>query len=469
MSSLMDAYTLLHEGSLALARAERQGIRIDVDVCFQKTQELAQKQEEAKKRLAASELGRLWTKTFGEKADFNSNSQLSKVLYSTMGLSPPKMTAKENGSTDEESLLALGVDGVEDLLAMRRYLKIRSTYLESYLREQVDGFIHPFFSLHTVVTYRSSSSNPNLQNVPVRDEEAKQYCRSVLFPRKGHQMVEVDFSGVEVSAAAAYHKDPEMLRYLKDKSSDMHADQAYVLFILDPYDEVIKREGFKKNESLAKMRQAAKNGFVFPQFYGDYYVNCAKNLACNWGGLPSSRRWKKGDGLVMPDGIRLGEHLARFGIRDLTDYTEHVRKAEDEFWNRRFKVYNAWKKRWVADYQKTGFIKMLTGFQCKGVMRRNEAVNYPIQGVAFHWLLWTLIQIDKWIMKENKRSRIIGEVHDSMILDVHPDELEEVVRKIRHCVSHHLPSKFDWINVPLSVEVKAADVDRPWAEMKLYA
>jgi DNA polymerase family A len=466
-STRLDAYQLLHNGTLALARAERQGVRIDVDLCREQINAIKEKTTKLTEKFSDSKMGRAWRDKFGSKSNFESPQQLSTMLYSVYALKPPKLTSNENGSTDEDALRSLNIPELNDLISIRKYRKISGTYLTSYVREQVDGVMHPFFSLNTVVTYRSSSDSPNLQNVPIRDEEAMEICRSVMFARRGHLLMEIDFSGVEVSGAACYHQDPEMLRYLHDPKSDMHGDQAYLLYKLKPFDKVIREHGFKGNPDLYRLRQGGKNSFVFPEFYGDYYGNCAVGLACVWGKLPQGQ-WQSGQGVMLPGGIYLSDHLIGQGLSSLDKFTENVKKVEDVFWNKRFKVYNAWRKKWFSDYQKNGHFDMLTGFRCSGVMGKNDVSNYPVQGVAFHWLLWTFIETDKVMQQEKWRTRLIGEVHDSMMLDVHPDEVKHVVETCQRIACVELPRKFPWINVPINIEIKLTDIDKPWSQVHAY-
>jgi DNA polymerase-1 len=455
---LLQAYQLLHDGSLALGRAEQAGIRLDREACQYQIDRQTKRINIAETRFQETELAKTWRTKFDARTNYDSPTQLSHILYDVLGYNPPKATKTGKGAADEEALKILGLKELDYLLQIRKLKKIRDTYLIGYLREQVNGFIHPFFWLNTVETYRSSGSSPNLQNVPKRDAESMNIVRSILFPRKGHQLVEVDISGAEVLVACCYHQDPEMIRYLTDPKSDLHADMAAVLFILDSID--------KKVPELYTLRQAAKNGFVFPQFYGDYYINCAVNVACSWGKLPLGK-WSEAHGIPLPNGT-LGKHFIKKGIYSLNDYTEHVKRVEDDFWRRRFPKYNNWRRRWFEDYQDNGYIDLLTGFRCSGLMRRNECINYPVQGAAFHCLLWVLIETDKVMRKEQWESRIIGEVHDSMLLDVHPDELDHVIETVQEIATKKLPSIWKWIIVPFNVEVEVADVDRPWSEIKAY-
>lgn len=463
-----DAYKLVHDGILAFARAERQGIRIDVEYCQKKKQHITRKISHLQSKLEVTGLYKTWKGVFKGKVNTDSNYQLSQVLYKKMGIDPPKTTKGGQGATDEEALSQLNLPGIQLILQIRKLRKIRDTYLDAFVREQTGGYIHPFFNLHTVRTYRSSSDRPNFQNIPKRDKEAMQICRRALFPREGHQLLEVDFSGLEVSIAACYHKDPTMLSYLEDPHSDMHGDMAYQIFMLEDYDEEIKKAGgLKKIPEFKVLRDATKNGFVFPQFYGDYYGNNAANLACDWGKLPKGK-WKKGQGLLMPGGSHLSDYLIKHRIKSFEQFTEHMKKIEEDFWGRRFAVYGQWRKDWVKGYQKKGYFDMHTGFRCKGVMSRNEVCNYPIQGAAFHCLLWSFIELDRIMQEEQWRTRLIGQIHDAVILDVHPDELEYVAETIQRVTCRDLPEAWPWIIVPLEVEADICPVDGSWADKESY-
>lgn len=455
----LDAYRLFHDGVLAFNRAEEQGIRIDLDYC-QKTQKLLTEQiAELETEFFSSQFYQKWERSTRGKPNINSNSQLGHYLYEVKKLKPPKTTETGQGSTDEESLESFDIPEIKKLLKMRKLKKIRDTYLKGFIKEQVDGYIHPNFNLHIARTYRSSSSNPNFQNIPKRDKEAAEICRNAFFARPGNHLVEVDYSSIEVCISACYHKDPMMIKYIEDPDSDMHGDMAEQLFFLDKLDKSIP--GHKM------LRSASKNGFVFPQFYGDYYANCATALACSWGGLPENRKWKRGQGIEIVDGETLSDRMLTNNIRSLKDYTEHVRKIEDDFWNRRFRVYNDWKKKWWRKYQKTGEIKMFTGFKCSGAMSRNDATNYPIQGTAFHCLLWSFIELDKILRKMKLKSKLIGQIHDAIVLDVPPDELKKVSWLLQKIMVEKLMENFDWIIIPIAIEIEATPPGGSWNEMSL--
>lgn len=453
---LESGYQLLHEGIQSFARAEQQGIRVDLDLADKTYGDVQKTIDELDGEFKKSKLYKHWQHSVGGKSiNIDSNFQLAHFLYKVKKLTPKKLTPSGQGAVDEEALQSLNVPEMKDLLRLRKLKKMQD-YLNGFLVESVDGFIHPVFNLHTVSTYRSSSDSPNFQNIPVRDEEAKKITRSCLFPRKGHQLLEVDFKQIEVGIAACYHKDPTMIKYIKDKF-DMHGDMARQIFFLDTLD--------KSDASCKTLRNGAKNGFVFPQFYGDYYGNNALGLS-EWAKLPLSGKYYEDDGLMLPSGITVGQHLANNGIKSITEFTEHLRVIEDDFWHRRFPVYDNWKRRWWKKYQQKGYFEMFTGFRCYGIFNTKEACNYPVQGAAFHCLLWCFIQIDRILRKEKLQTKLIGQVHDSIVFDVHPPELEHVLKIAQKVTEEDLLNAWDWIIVPLTTEVEICQIDESWYHKK---
>jgi DNA polymerase I-like protein with 3'-5' exonuclease and polymerase domains len=459
MASLLDAYRLLHDGALALAEVERAGIHIDVEYCREKLAWVDEQSRRSDRRLRSSELGRACLARFGSSANFSSDPQLRAVLYADLGVKPFKQTAHDQDSVDEESLRQTTVDGIDHLLRLRS-LKKMSEVLGGFVRYQIGGTLYPTFSLHTVITYRSSSSDPNLQNVPTRDKEQMDVCRRAIVPSPGHVILEIDFSGIEVAVAACYHKDPAMLEYLRDPAADMHSDAAKKLFFLDGVISDLKKlDGF-----VPILRQAGKNAFIFPQFYGDWYESCAPGIACGWCKLPRLGDWSDDDGCSF-DGRPIARHLRQHDVRGLVDFTEHVRTVENWLWNERFPVYSRWRRDWYARYQRRGSFAMKTGFVCGGVMGRNQATNFPVQGPAFHLLLKALILVVRrtrgWV------SRVIGEVHDSLLIDADLSEVPALVEMVRRIAAEELPRIWPWIIVPLRVEAKASEVDGSWANMRV--
>lgn len=447
------AYKLLHEGTLAFVRAQEQGIRVDVKYAEKKKERLDYKINLLSKKLENTKFYRRWKHT-NKRININSNQQLAHYLYRIKNIEPIKLTESGQGATDEEALSMLDIPELKVLLKIRKLKKVRDTYLDAFLREQVNGYIHPNFNLHLVKTYRSSSDSPNFQNIPKRDKESMRICRKALYPRSGHQILEVDYSGLEVMIAACYHEDSSMLRYIRNPESDMHGDMAKQIFKVDNFN--------RKKQSHNLLRYIAKNGFVFPQFYGDYYGNNAYYMAVDSCKLPNGS-WKKGQGIEFED-VNIADHLIDKGIKSLTGFTKHIREIEHDFWENRFSDYACWKERWFKMYKKYGYMVMKTGFQCSGVMKKNEIINTPVQGAAFHLLLWSFIEIDKIMRKEKWRSKLIGQIHDAIVLDIHPEELNYVAKKVNEISTQNIKKAWDWIIVPLRIEAELCPVDKSWAD-----
>lgn len=311
---------------------------------------------------------------------------------------------------------------------------------------------HNFFANEICV--HNSSDSPNFQNIPKRDKEAMSIVRHALFPRPDHQLVEFDFSGAEVKIAACYHKDPMMLKYINDPTTDMHGDLAKQIFLIKDFDSSIP--------SHSVLRAASKNSFIFPQFYGDYYKNCADGMAIKWGQL-SRGKWKPGQGIQLVNGT-LSDHLISQGIKSFEAFCEHVKAIETDFWGNRFAEYAAWKERWWAGYKKNGYVDFLTGFRASGQMGKNETINYPVQGASFHCLLWVFITLTRIMEREKWDSKLIGQIHDSIVMDINPLELDRIMEVIEDLVTVQLPRAWKWICVPMKMDIEKYEVNKSWAD-----
>ena len=446
------AYELFHKGALAFCNAEQHGLRIDVDYCKQQQQQLSEEIEQAKAEVELTKFGRYWKHIYGTKYNFNSNAQLSHILYDVKKIKPVKLTDKGKGATDEEALSALNIPELAAIIKIRKLLKVRDTYLGAYVREQVNGILHPFFNLHLVKTYRSSSSDPNFQNIPKRDERAMRITRDAIFPRKGYQFVGFDFSGVETRIACAYTGDKKLIYDIIH--GDMHKDMAIELYQLDSLD--------KHHPGESKFRQGAKGGFVFPEFYGDYYIHCAPNLI------------KSAKGAYLKDGTPGLVHLSNKGLvkldkkgnlKNIDKFIQHVKNIEDDFWHVRYKTYTKWKDIAWEKYQKLGYVDLFTGFRCKGLMNKKDVTNYPFQGTAFHCLLRAFIEVDRIATEQHWDSFPVFQVHDEMICDTNPNELEKVAKTMHYVATEWLGEQYTWLNIPLTVEMESTQVDEPLSKL----
>jgi len=450
-----EAYQLFHEGILALGRAERAGMRVDVGYCDKQKKWLTKKADRLEKKILQSQFGRHWRHSTGGKLNLNSNSQLGRFLYQIKKYKPTRQTEAGSPSTDEEALSELNIPELDMLLEMRKLRKVRDTYLDAFVREQVDGYVHPFFNLHLVKTFRSSSDSPNFQNIPKRDKQAMKICRGALYPRPGHQFLSMDYSGIEVRMACIYTED-EKLTY-DTLHGDMHKDMAVELYMLDSLD--------KRHPGETVLRQGAKNGFVFPQFYGDYWGGCAPNLL----------KWTKT--AYLRDDTPALVHLKNKGLVELDKngtlvnsdkFFDHVKNVENQFWKVRYKTYSKWKDQQWASYQRKGYIDMKTGFRCSGLMNRKDVGNYPFQGSAFHCLLWAFIEIDKEIQYQELYSRLVSQIHDEVTADVHPEEFKVMTKLMADISQVRIREAWPWITVPLEVEAEASEIDKSWGERNFF-
>lgn len=449
-----EAYRLLHEGCEAFTGIECNGIRVDVARLDSSIIKVDKRIKYLEEQMREDDVYKVWRRRYGQNLNFESREQLGNVLFKDMGFESKGYTAAgEAGGRfkiNEEILETIELPFVALYLQKAKLEKLGGTYLKGVRREVVGDRIHPFYNLNTVITYRSSCDSPNFQNIPIRDKRIAKWIRSCIIASKGHRFLEIDFKGAEVCCAACYHNDPTMLKFLWE-GFDMHKEMAAKCYMI-PLVDVPKT-----------VRQEAKSLFVFAQFYGDWYKSCAKAL---WETIKTNK-------LVTKDGKSLYEHLRKMGIEALGacdpkkdpvpgTFEHHIKKVEEFFWNKWFPVYKKWKQDHFNTYQKKGYFKTLTGFLLQGPATKNAIINYPIQGSAFHWNLWVLIRLHKWLVKYKMKSMVVGQIHDSMEVDTHEDELEDVVAKVQDLIHDDLRRQYPWIVAPVEVEAALAPAGGSW-------
>jgi DNA polymerase I-like protein with 3'-5' exonuclease and polymerase domains len=456
-----EGYKLLHDGSQALSRIEHNGIRIDTAYLKKSIKKTKKKITRLTTRLKSDEIYTTWRKHFGQKTNIGSKEQLGDILYGVMDYPVTGWTKKGKAKVDINAFSQIDLPFIDDFLELEKLKKACTTYLEGILNETVNGFLHPFFDLHTAKTFRGSSSSPNFQNLPIRDPLMAKLIRQAIIARKNHRIVEVDYSGVEICGAACYHLDPRMIRYIKNPKKDLHRDMSRQIYKLPKAE--MKSRSKKDAKRIKKIRYCGKNKFVFPQFYGDWYMSCAQSL---WEAIETMN-------LCTRDGFDLYSNLEAEGVLKLgacnpkedpkkRTFELHLKEVEDDFWNRRFRVYNQWKKDWYYTYLKKGYFDTLTGFRISGHMKKNDVINYPVQGTAFHWLLWSLTLIQKRLRKYKMKSRIIGQIHDSIVGDVHKKEFKHYLEIVHQVMTVDIRKHWSWIIVPLTIDAEAGPVDGNW-------
>ena len=420
------------------------GIHIDHEYYVETEKELTERIVGLEKSIRNNEEVQKFAKRHRRQFKETSPEDVKDLLFTQMGIESKKETTGGGEAVDAEVLKEIDVPITRYILDLRKYLKLRDTYLAQYKREEVNGFLHPVFSLTIPVSYRSSSYDPNFQNTPKRDNESKLVVRKGLIPRQGNQLGEVDFSGMEVSTSATYHKDPNFIKYLVTPGTDMHRDNGADIWML-PGEEI-----------TPMIRFFIKNGWTFPQFYGDYFGSCAPNL------------WETSIDLEIKSGITLREHLRECKIYNVEEFTEHCKTAEDIMWNKRFKVYSQWKKDINEFYIQNGYVETHMGFRFTDYMDKKQVANYPIQGTAFHLLLVCLNTLRERKLKYKWKSELIGQVHDSGILDLVPEERDEVLSEFKHIAEVELAQQFSWINVPYKIDIELSKIDGNFAELDEY-
>jgi len=449
-----EAYKLFHDGTLALSRMEAHGINIHTERLAETIVSVSEQIDVIAKKLQDSPEWEAWRKRFGMNAELGKRQQLGILLFDVLGHTYP-YEKKGDYTVDEKVMSTLNLDFCDLYVRMQKLLKLRSTYLigiQSHITP--DGLVHGTYSLTIPITYRSSAFDPNWQNVPIRDPEIGKLIRRCIIPREEHQLIEVDFKGAEVCVAACYHKDQRMLRYIRD-GYDMHVGSAMHCFLIE------------KADVTKELRQHAKGAFTFAAFYGDWYKSMAVGL---WGLIEKH-------GLKTKQGIPMLDHLRSRGIgrRGLCSpkgdtqegtYEHTIQKAEHWLWKEEFTQYDKWKKDWYAEYQKNGSFHTLTGFTLHGPFSKNDACNYPVQGSAFHCLLWCLIEMTKEIAKQRKKTKLVAQIHDSILADVPTEEVDWYLATLNDIITCRLPEAWKWIITPMIAEAEVVPVGGSWFDKK---
>lgn len=439
----IDAYHLLHRGAVTLAEVEANGMRIDLSYLDKTIEETAARIKRLEENLRGCEEYKLQRRRYGQGVNLTSRDQLATILFNDMGFEPLSQTATGKPQLDETVLEHIGTKYTKGFLRLEKLNKALSTYLLPVRREVEGEFLHAFFGLHLVQTYRGQSDSPNLTNIPIRDPIQGELIRRAFIPRVGNAIIETDYKALEVMVACALSKDPKLT--YDSTEGDMHEDMAAECYLLE------------KAQVTKQARQTAKGGFVFAEFYGDWYKQVAQNL---WNGIDRNK-------LTTPDGVSLFEHLKARGITGLGEcnpkkdavkgtFEYHIKGVEDRFWNKRFKVYHAKRLSWLEEYKRQGYIDIVTGFRCNGPMSKNQVMNYHIQGPAFHCLLWSLIELQNEIRRRRMGAKITGQIHDCIVADVPLGEVDDYIDLMTEITTKRLLKAWDWITVTFRVEIETS-------------
>lgn len=440
--TIAQANDLFFNGLLALGESEQTGICVNTKYYRKLVTEIGDSLKEQEELLINRGSGLKFKKKFHRDIDIQSPKDLRLLFFDILDLESVKKTKKDFDSVDEYTLSNLDEPFAKSLIKYRKTKKILD-YVSEYDRNNVNGRLHPSIDLQHVATGRSSSSDPNLQNIPVRDEVARNYIRGGIIPSPGNKLMEADLKAAEVCIMADYSHDEALIKYIKDKTKDMHRDEAIEIFKL-PANEITKQ-----------IRHIGKNDFVFPQFYGDYFVPCAKAA------------WEDCAGLKTVSGVPVKRHLKSVDLGTLEKFTKNMKNVENKFW-KMLKATKQWREDTILEYRKKTFVDTYFGYRRHGFMVNNQVTNTPVQGTAFHCLLWCYVHIANKLKKNNMKTKLIGEVHDSILFDLYPPEQKEVIKIVKQTIEKDIMLACDWMVVPLTVEIDITPIDGAWNTKKTY-
>ncbi|HEX4500737.1 MAG TPA: DNA polymerase I [Scandinavium sp.] len=382
-----------------LSRVERNGVNIDPTVLHNHSAELATRLVELEQK--AHEFA-------GEAFNLSSPKQLQTILFEKQGIKPLKKTPGGAPSTSEEVLeeLALDYPLPKVILEYRGLAKLKSTYTDKLplMINEKTGRVHTSYHQAVAATGRLSSTDPNLQNIPVRNEEGRRIRQAFIAP-ENYLIVSADYSQIELRIMAHLSRDKGLLTAFAE-GKDIHRATAAEVFGL-PLDSV-------SNEQ----RRSAK-AINFGLIYGMSAFGLSRQL-----NIPRKESQKYMD-----------LYFERYpGVRE---YMERTREQAKE----------------------QGYVETLEGrrlylpdIKSSNAARRagaeRAAINAPMQGTAADIIKRAMIAVDAWLQKEQPRVRMIMQVHDELVFEVHKDDLEAVSKKV-----HELMENSTKLDVPLLVEV----------------
>lgn len=349
----------------------------------------------------------------GEKFNINSPSQLGDILFDKLGLPAGKKTKTGKYSTNEAVLTKLAVkyEIPSLILDYRQLAKLKSTYVDALpsMVNKETGRIHTDFNQSVAATGRLASSNPNLQNIPIRTERGRE-IRKAFIAEEGFKIMSADYSQVELRVIAHIAKDEAMIKAFKD-GEDIHSRTAKEIFNLESLDEVTQDH----------RRKAKEVNFGIP--YGLSAYGLAQNL-----GIENS------EGKEMID-----EYFNRFpNIQDYISETQAFAKEHG------FVKTLLGRRRYIPDIN--------SGNWNIRAFAERVAINMPIQGTAADIIKLAMIRIHDWLLSNKKKSRMLLQVHDELIFEIHESELEEVPDKITELMENAMK-----MDVPLKVEAGIGD------------
>ena len=390
-----------------LLAMERNGVLIDAQLLQRQGHELGQKMLDLEKK--AHELG-------GGPFNLGSPKQLCDVLFNRLGLKTVKKTPSGAPSVDEEVLEKLAADHpiCAALLEHRGVAKLKSTYTDKLPRmvHAKTGRVHTNYAQAVAVTGRLSSTDPNLQNIPVRTAEGRRIREAFIAP-PGSKIVSADYSQIELRIMAHLSGDRSLVEAFTN-GEDVHRHTASEVFDT-PRDQV-----------TSEQRRYAKV-INFGLIYGMSAFGLAQNLAIERSAAASY----------------MDKYFARYP--GVAQYMERTRSEARE----RGYVETVFGRRlWLPDIRSSNMQRR------QGAER--QAINAPMQGTAADLIKVAMVEVQGWLEREKLATKLIMQVHDELVLEVPDDELERVKPNVER-----LMVSVAKLDVPLVVD---AGVGLNWEE-----
>ena len=391
-----------------LARMERRGIKVDRQILSRLSGKFAQKAGAVEAEIFA---------LAGKNFNIGSPKQLGEVLFGEMGLSGGKKTKTGQWSTDVKVLEDLAAEGVpiaKMIVDWRQLTKLKSTYtdaLPGYIHPET-GRVHTDYSLASTSTGRLSSSEPNLQNIPVRTEEGRA-IRQAFIAEDGWTLVSADYSQIELRVLAHMADIPQLVKAFED-GLDIHAMTASEMF-------GVPVEGM---DPMIRRRAKAIN-------FGIIYGISAFGLAAQLG-IPRSEA-----------ADYINRYFERFpGIRDYMETTK-------AFCREHLYVETLFGRR--AHYP-----DIRASQPALRAFNERAAINAPIQGSAADIIRRAMIRMDKALVAAGLRAKMLLQVHDELVFEVPDEEVADTLPVICRVMERAAQPAVD-LRVPLHVDARAAD------------
>lgn len=409
----------------ALVLAQLGGLDVDEGRAETLSENYSASLREIERKLARCPEIDLYTRRYGQ---FSVTSPQNVItLFRDVLKRPEVIDDSGNASSDEEALSQIPASVAPSaslILEHRALSKLQSTYVQPILTKRIvypDGKIHSKYNAMVARTGRLSSEDPNNQNFPKRKHLE---VRSIIVPPPGHQIVSVDYGQIEARVIAMASGDRNLVKYLWE-GYDIHA--AWARRFLDEYPElssyIADEFDVSSDKAIFKtLRQETKNKWVFPQFFGSHFSSCAASMR-------------------VPNDI--AEELAA------------------EFW-REFDGVKKWQNRVIAGWERNLYVENMNGRRRRGPLGRNEIINTPIQGTAATDIVEEAMASLALRGIVEDRPALIPKlnVHDDLTFLI-PDVTFEA--DVSDIVYEMCKIRYDWINVPIVVEVS---VGRRWGEQE---